>query len=325
MNIGKFVISLDLELMWGVNDVITISKYGMHIKGVHQVIPRLLKIFDQYGVNATFSTVGLLFFETKDQLLKNLPSQIPYYNNKNLSPYSYMATIGNDYKEDPYHFAPRLIELIKQYPSQEIGSHTFSHYYCLEEGQTKEDFRADLIQSQKIAAQNGININSLVFPRNQSNEDYLQVCHELGILCIRGNESSWLYEARSGQKENLIRRGIRFADSFINISGHNCYNEETLKKKLPINIPASRFLRPYSPILKPLDSLRLNRIKRSMSYAANNGLIYHLWWHPHNFGVNQDENFSFLEKILQHFKQLLEQYNFESHTMTSAAKKILKL
>lgn len=325
MSTGKFVISLDLELMWGVNDVITIDKYGMHIKGVHQVIPRLLQTFDHYGINATFSTVGLLFFETKEQILKNLPTRIPRYNNKVLSPYSYIKTIGNDYLEDPYHFAPRLIELIKQYPMQEIGSHTFSHYYCLEEGQTKEDFRADMIQSQKVAADYGITITSLVFPRNQSNEDYLQVCNELGILCIRGNESSWLYEARSGQKENLLRRGIRLADSFINISGHNCHSEETLKKKLPINVPASRFLRPYSPLLKRLDYLRLNRIKQSMSHAAKNGLIYHLWWHPHNFGVNQDENFSFLEKILLHFKQLEEQYSFESHTMTSAAKRILKL
>ncbi len=325
MSIGKFVISLDLELMWGVNDVITISKYGMHIKGVHQVIPRLLKTFDQYGVNATFSTVGLLFFETKDQMLQNLPSRIPNYDNKNLSPYSYIETIGKDYLEDPYHFAPGLIKLIKQYPQQEIGSHTFSHYYCLEEGQTKEDFRADILQAQKVAAEYGVTIQSLVFPRNQSNEDYLQVCNELGILCIRGNESSWLYEARSGQKENIIRRGVRLADSFINISGHNCYREETLEKKLPINVPASRFLRPFSPILKSLDKMRLNRIKNSMSYAAKNGLIYHLWWHPHNFGVNQDENFSFLEKILLHFKQLQEQYKFESHTMTSVAKKILEL
>ena len=60
-----------------------------------------------------------------------------------------------------------------------------------------------------------------------------------------------------------------------------------------------------------------------MSYAAKMGLIYHLWWHPHNFGANQDKNFAFLEKILNHYDDLHLKYNFESHTMTSTAKNIL--
>jgi hypothetical protein len=60
-----------------------------------------------------------------------------------------------------------------------------------------------------------------------------------------------------------------------------------------------------------------------MTHAAQHNLTYHLWWHPHNFGVNQDENFAFLEKILEHYVVLRNKYNFQSVTMTNLAKQLL--
>lgn len=60
-----------------------------------------------------------------------------------------------------------------------------------------------------------------------------------------------------------------------------------------------------------------------MTHAARNNLTYHLWWHPHNFGINQDENFEFLEKILMHYKKLNSQYGFTSITMSNLAKQVL--
>jgi hypothetical protein len=54
-----------------------------------------------------------------------------------------------------------------------------------------------------------------------------------------------------------------------------------------------------------------------MTHAAKNNLTYHLWWHPHNFSINQDENFSF-RKILTHYEILNTKYNFQS-TMSTLA------
>lgn len=323
MNEGHFVISLDFELLWGVRDKKTINQYGENIKNVHLVIPRLLDIFSKFDINATFSIVGFLFFETKAELIANIPVKTPKYFNANLSPYNgHFNCVGKSYKEDLYHFAPQLIELIKTYPNQEIGSHTFSHYYCLEEGQMPEDFEADIKAAIKVAQQKKIDIKSLVFPRNQFNEAYLQVCNQSGIICYRGNEHSWLYKAKNISKETKIRRALRLIDAYIKISGHNCYKNEYMKSKSPIDIPSSRFLRPFNKKLKNLDSLRLNRIKSGMTYAAKNNLTYHLWWHPHNFGLYQDENFNFLEKILIHYKYLNKNYGFTSITMSALANKI---
>lgn len=146
---------------------------------------------------------------------------------------------------------------------------------------------------------------------------------ELGIITYRAGEASWIYQPQIGNSEPRLRRAFRLADGYINISGYHCYSDKYLKQSFPINIPSSRFLRPYSPKLKFLDGLRLRRIKKAMTHAAKNNLTYHLWWHPHNSGINQDENFSFLSSILAHYKQLAATCNFRSITMTDLAKELI--
>ncbi|MES1182035.1 MAG: polysaccharide deacetylase, partial [Flavobacterium sp.] len=112
---GKFVISLDFELMWGVRDIVTIDSYGEHIRGVHEALPKMLACFQRHNIKATFATVGMLFFRTKEELLAGLPRTVPHYKIANLSPYGdyMMKSVGEDYRSDPYHFAPELIKLIQ--------------------------------------------------------------------------------------------------------------------------------------------------------------------------------------------------------------------
>lgn len=319
MNHGKFIISLDFELLWGVRDKKTIDQYGSNIRGVHQIIPRLLQLFEYYQVAVTFSTVGFLFFENKAELLEHIPNNLPSYDNKNLSPYlGHFDILGNTASEDPYHYAPNMIQAIQQQPQHEIGTHTFSHYYCLEAGQTVEQFKEDLVQAIAVAKEKGINITSIIFPRNQYDDSYLKVCYDLGIYCFRGNENSWIYESRNGNDESLLRRALRLIDAYVNISGHHGHTDTFIKNnKLIANVASSRFLRPYSQKLSFLERFRLQRITSSMTYAAKHNLSYHLWWHPHNFGVNQEENLNFLAKILSHYASLNLRYGFQSYTMSN--------
>lgn len=318
---GKFLVSLDFELMWGVRDKKEKSNYGENILGVHEVIPKLLDVFRKYDIRATFSSVGLLFFENKQELLASIPSLKPQYLDAILSPYNgHFTLVGDNHKVDKYHYAPNLIREIQKYPGQEIGTHTFCHYYCLERGQNIEAFRADVQAATNIAKKFNIDIKSLIFPRNQFNDEYLKVCAEFGISCFRGNEHSWLYEAKNGEAESMFRRAFRLFDAYVNISGHHCYDHNSVNVQIPIDMPSSRFLRPFSHKLRVLEGLRLHRIKTGMTHAAINNLTYHLWWHPHNFGVNQNENFLFLKKVLDHYQFLHTKYNFQSHTMSDLAK-----
>lgn len=321
---GKFVLSLDFELMWGMRDIENIATYGQNVKGVHTAVPRMLDLFQQYDIHATFAIVGFVFFTNKKDLLTNLPKVQPQYADKVLSPYGdYMMNTVDETAEDPYHFGADLVQQIKNSPGQEIGTHTFSHFYCLEEGQTYKAFQEDLKAAIAIAQRQGIKMTSIVFPRNQVNEAYLEACANLGITAFRSNEKSWIYTARSTRTENLFRRFFRLLDAYANITGHHCYPDKRSTHYHMIDIPSSRFLRPYSPSLALFEDLRLQRIKASMSHAARHGLLYHLWSHPHNFGIHQDKNFLFLEKILQHYSYLNKKYDFKNYTMAEYAEMFL--
>ena len=215
-----------------------------------------------------------------------------------------------------------LIDLISK-ENHEISTHTFCHYYCLEDGQSINEFEEDLKQSIKIAKKRGFEIKSIIFPRNQLNPDYLKICKEHGIISYRGNEQSWIYKASKGNEQSLFKRFYRLSDSYFNISGDNIYNYETIKKTVPLNIPSSAFLRPFNKKLSFLESLRLLRIKNGMTLAAKKNKVFHLWWHPHNFGVNQTENLTFLKKILLHYKFLNKKYDFKSITMSMLTDELL--
>ena len=312
---GALVISLDFELYWGMRDVRGLENYRQTLLGERLVVPALLKLFKEYEIHATWATVGFMFCETRDELLRHAPSKKPLYVNQNLSPYPHLSHVGRDEQEDPFHFAPSLIKLVASSPHQEVATHTFSHYYCLERGQDIETFRDDLIAAKRVASKYNLHMESLVFPRNQFNGDYLSVCQELGIKTYRGNESSWIYRAKSRERESLFRRGVRLLDAYVNMSGHNCYAIEEISKETPVNIPSSRFLRPFSNGLRFLEPLRLRRILDDLTYAAKQGLVYHLWWHPHNFGENTEDNLAFLKAILDRYLMLKQTYGMESLNM----------
>jgi len=310
---GIFTISLDFELYWGMQDKYTIAEYKDNLDGVETAVKRMLKVFDQYSVHATWATVGMLFANNINELKKYYPDTQPHYTNDQLNPYRYLDK--SNHLEHRYHFAPELIDLINSYQGQEIGSHTFSHYYCLENGQTKDEFLLDMQSALAIAKDTKIKLKSLVFPRNQWNNNYLQVLNKCGIYCYRGNEKSWLYTAANTEHSKLFKRAIRLLDAYFNISGPNCYSLSELSGIKPYNIPASRFLRPFTKNLALLDGLRKNRIKQAIKYAAKNGQLFHLWWHPHNFGINTDENLAFLEEILDYYSSMNKTYGMHSLNM----------
>jgi hypothetical protein len=324
---GHFVISLDFELFWGMFDKVTIPEYGERIQGEQTAIPRMLELFSEYGIHATWATVGMLMARSKDELLSLLPPQNlqPRYQNMDVSSYRYIESmpIGMSEKDDTYHFGSTLVQKILETPHQEIGNHTFSHFYCIDGSKNNETvFAADLNAWNKIGETYGIHTTSIVFPRNQTSPEALHTCYEKGIRAYRGNEDHFLYRARGDEEQSLFIRAFRLLDHYVNISGHHTYRVEKKEKEI-INIPASRFLRPFMPKLSFLEPLRLRRIKNGMTYAAKRGEVFHLWWHPHNFGINQEENFKNLEDILIHFKTLQEKYGMQSSSMEEISRPFL--
>jgi len=317
------VISLDFELYWGLRDKLPLDACQASLLGARQAIPRLLKLFADYGVHATWATVGFLFCDGREALQATVPAQLPDYDDARLFPYPALQSLGASEDEDPYHFAPSLIAKIIDTPGQELGCHTLSHYYCLEPGQDRDTFGADIAASQHLAQSQGVTLRSLVLPRNQIEPGYLDLLPGLGIIAYRGTASGWMYRVASCPGDTPLARGARLIDAYTNISGSQGLAEDALPRSAPVNIAASMFLRPYSPRLAWLDSLRLKRITTSMTHAARHGLAYHLWWHPHNMGLHVEESLAFIEAILKHYNLLREQYGMVSLGMGELAESVL--
>ena len=319
-NNGALVISLDFELIWGVFDTVSIDHKLEYFLNTRTVIPRMLDLFVQENIHATWASVGMLFNKNWQEWRHNKPSNLPNYKNSNLSSYKFGETIELT-KYNKLCFAPELIKMINQSKGQEIATHTYSHYYCLEKTQEVKDFGDDLEKAISVSSDMGIELKSLVFPRNQIRKDYLKICYDLGIENVRSNPKSWYWDDTS--KSGLSSKIARTADAYINL-GKKSYpiSELVALENLPLEQKASRFLRPVegNAILR---KLKLDRIKSEMTIAAKSDEVYHLWWHPHNFGEKPVESLIDLSNIIKHYKFLEDKYEFRSLNMLELARTII--
>lgn len=314
-----FTISLDFELHWGGFEKWPLDAYRQYFKNTRETIPRMLDLFERYEVHVTWAAVGLLFHESFEQIQEDMPTIRPSYTRQEFSAYHYISTkgIGAGEKADLFHYGFSLLKKIQATPHQEIGSHTFAHYYCNEPGQTLEQFRYDLKAAQKSAARLGLRLQSLVFPRNQFNGDYLKVCYEEGFTAVRSNPSDWFWNIQSVEDESFFKRLNRGADAYLNLGSRKSVPLTSITRDSngPLCIPASRLLRPYRPSELFLNRMKINRIKQELKAAAEHGELYHLWWHPHNFGNYPAESLRHLEEILNCYRTLHEAQGMKSMTM----------
>lgn len=316
---GAMVISLDFELHWGVRDSRSADgDYRPALLAAREAVVATLQLFAEYNIAATWATVGFLFARDRDSLEAHWPDDRPSYHNRSLD--AYAERVGADEREDPLHYAPSLINQIGQTPRQEIGTHTFSHYFCSEPGATPSTFRADLRAAKQIALESGVTLRSIVFPRNQAAADFLQVARAEGIENYRGNPTSrnWAVE-RGAQGREFSRRVGRMLEAYLPICDHTFAWDEILESDGLANVRASQILRPYRPRLAALEPLKLRQIASNLRYAARQQRLFHLWWHPHNFGQHLAKNLALLRRVLDEFSATRDRDGLVSLTMAEVA------
>lgn len=313
MKTAIFSISLDFELHWGRLDKTKIQGNEKYYLQTREVIPKILRLFEECRIEATWATVGMLFAKDLQEWEKYSPMEKPSYVQQDLCAYQWLKKNPN---LEAFLFAPELIEKILLTKGQELGSHSFSHYYTLADGQTGNQFREDLKASQQIARDKfGVSLCSLVFPRNQFNKTYMKICREEGFSIIRSNPLDWYW--KGARPERLVKKIFRTGDAMIPLGKKTTFSLSGIPilEDLPLMFPASRFLRPYHPGFPTLNRWKLKRVKNEMTIAAQEGKVYHLWWHPHNFGDYPDKSLEELKEILLHFNTLRMRYGMISRNM----------
>ena len=311
---STFIVSLDFELFWGVQDEASLDGYGKNVLGVWNAVPKMLELFSEFGIHATWATVGFMFAENYEELKKFIPSDKPTYSRQKLLSYNCFECLACDKENEKYFFAPSLIEAISKVEGQEIGSHTFSHYYCDEEGQTIEQFEADMMATLKLAKAKGYELKSFVFPRNQSDLRYVEVLERLGFTSYRSVAENWIHDKI---KKGKIRRALRLMDVYLPLTGSNSYIPK--QQNGIYNFPGSNMFKPKFAPLAFLEWLKVLRIKRQMKKAAKKGKVYHLWWHPHNLGLNTEFHLKQLRSIFEYRKKLDKKYGMLSLNMQEMA------
>jgi peptidoglycan/xylan/chitin deacetylase (PgdA/CDA1 family) len=312
---AALVISLDFELFWGVTDCADPLRYGRNVEGEWRAVPAMLELFSRYGIKATWATVGMAMCRDWNEWNAIRPAQLPGYRDPGLSNYRY----GELARQHPrLFFARPLVQRILDTPGQELASHTYSHFYCNADGASSEEFAADMACARDIAAQFGVTLRSLVFPRNQMNIACLRRLPELGIQVVRGNRRHWLYRDGDQVPGGALGRAVRFADCWLAMLPSSTRGRR-LENGL-VDVPASLFLRPWSSRLARLETLRVARLCAAMSAAAKSDGVFHLWWHPHNFGLHCERNLALLETLLQHHARLRDEHGMVSMSMKGFAK-----
>lgn len=319
---GSFTISLDFELFWGVRVNRKIEDYQDNLLGVYEVIPKILALFEKYEIHATWATVGFLFHKDIEEIKENIPNILPNYKNSKVDPYIYLEQLHTPYSKEfsKMHCSLELIKNIDQSLNQEIATHTYSHFFTYEPMDNQKAFSIDIKEALKIAMERGYRVKSLVFPRNQIDKNSIQMLDNLDIESYRGNPIHWAYCDGDKSSKSLFLRLYRLIDTYFNLSGYHT-TIPTLSKGVT-ELKASMMLRPYFSKLSYLERLKIRRIKKAMRHASIHGENFHLWWHPHNFGINQTENLKNLEELLKYFQELRLRYKMDSLTMNEVNKNV---
>ncbi|MCH2110786.1 MAG: polysaccharide deacetylase family protein [Polyangiaceae bacterium] len=320
---GTLLISLDLELLWGFRDVSVLDRRAQRMKEAPQAALALLELFKKYDIHATWATVGLLHSAHPQHALS--------YANK-LDPNSSLKTLRlleelkqSDSERHALYFAPELLHEIKKTRGQEIASHSFCHFDALDRGHHPKGFEADLQVAREIAKAQGIHLGSYVFAFNRINSEYLSLLKHNGFNSYRGTEKSWAYRALKDPLLVPAQRLYRLVDAHLNLSGFHNYQLLQPRDGEPLNLPASRFLRPITSINRPFQRLRMRRIHQALENAARSNKIFHLWWHPHNFSENLEANLEMLTEVLRQFKKLEKSYQIRSMNMSELTREYLDL
>lgn len=309
MKKGLFIMSLDFEGQWGSIGGHTDSQLHAFAEKVRKnpvVIPRLLTLFDKYGIHCTWAVVGAMLCRDKEEVLSLLDKDV-VYQSWGISIKDYIKSI----KDDSIYFFPDVINKVKNTSNQEIGSHTFTHFYANEAGVTVDMLQQEMELSRKMLDELGVEAKTLIMPRNQVEGLDEEVLKKTGFTIVRGRGNGPL-------KPKIVKKVVQFADAYLPLV-RRTYPLDIICNGVRKNVKASILFRPYFKKLGFMEPLKLWRIKRAMKQAAKRGECFHLWFHPHNVANNMDLNFKTLECIFNYYRKLNAKYGLQSVTMGECA------
>ena len=302
-----FTISIDFELIWGTLDLFGPERFRAACEIEREVIiDRLLELFVEYNVPATWCVLGHLMLDRcRPEAGRKHPEIVRP---------SHSWCEGDWFENDPCgseDVAPlflgrSLVEKIRSCSvPQEIGCHSFSHVIFGDRGCSAETAESEISTCVGIARELGIEMCSFAFPRNEVG--YLDVLKRHGFAAYRGPERHW-YEGKHWPP--AIKRLAHLWD---------VVTAAEPPVELPKRAEAGLWNIPGSMIYFPMHGLRRfipvsRRVKRAikgLNAAVEQTRVFHLWFHPTNFADEVEAMFSGLVSVLDHASSLRSRNELE--------------
>lgn len=288
---GIFILSLDTELAWGWMGNKRLQQLSPQLEEVRPIAHRLLRLLEKYQAPATWAVVGKLFARPQ-------PSAEPLEENGRLKA------------------AGDIIDAILDSPlAHEIASHSFSH--PLYDRITRAEAEADLQEAVRAAAEWGLKLRSFIFPSNRVG--HLEALPRFGFIAFRGPDRAWF-----AGYPRMARQILNRADQALALTPSLSLPE--VKGDRLVNLPAGMHFRiPSWGASKRLPaSLLASKAVKGIKRAIRERAVFHIWFHPFNFGYRAEAHFAALEKTLQFAAQCRDQRLIDLSTMEALAARILE-
>jgi peptidoglycan/xylan/chitin deacetylase (PgdA/CDA1 family) len=292
---GVFTISLDCELIWGTLDLFGPNRFRSACLREREIIDRLLSLFVEYDVRATWCIVGHLFLDrcTAGAGIKH-PEIVRPQHAWHLEDWFSHDPCGTE-TTAPTFYGKDLVNKVRRCPvPQEIGCHTFSHVIFGDPGCSAATAASELEACVHLAEELGLRLESFAFPRNRVG--HLALLPRFGFRCYRGPDAVW-YEQAADRWPSLVRRlahlwdvlraarppvvlPVRMSCGVWNIAGSMIYFPRHGWRRM---VP---------------DHCRIRRAIKGLEAAAEQRKIFHLWFHPTNLADGTEPMLAGLRSIL---------------------------
>ncbi|WP_435346445.1 polysaccharide deacetylase family protein [Haloarchaeobius sp. HRN-SO-5] len=262
---GSVVVSVDAELGWGFHD--QRSPPSDRARAGRNGWRRLLDLFDEHEIPATWAVVGHLFLSSCDRRHREIPAPMGWFHSEQ-----------NGLLADPeLRYAPELVgATVNADVDHDVGIHTFSHVQFGSLETSTALARAEVDAAVEVARRAGIDPVSFVFPRNDIG--HLDVLAESPIECYRGH--------RPDQRGEVSQKLGKFRDATIGPRTPTLV-EPSVDGNGLVNVPASLFLYGFEGLTRTLaatvrEDPVVAKVRRGLEAASSSDGILHLWLHPNN-------------------------------------------
>jgi len=275
---GTFLLTFDVELLWGVFFDPTWRRRAERRWGpIREVFAEILSTLDRHEIPATFAFVGHLFLDRCERGVDGRTHpEMPRGKHRGVPGDWYDFDPATDAESAPLWYGPDLVAAVRNAAvDHEIGCHGFSHAF-LDGG--RDLARAEIAAAADAARTAGIEPRSFVYPQNRV--AFTEELAPAGFTHYR-------------EQVGVASRSLSFLRRAI---GETPDVGRPLSVDGVVRVPGGIPILPAIGVRRLVSvSNRLREVSAGLSRAADEGAVFHLWTHPHNFVEGRETMFAYLD------------------------------